>query len=188
MIQASFARPIGLFDNWFNRFVATLTGGSYCHSEFIFSWDIDEARVFVNALTGHQNLKNKLENESNEQVNICFYVVWGDRCGYRLLKHDENNMFYQMPNETEFSTVSLDMNTHEEKEIARFLFNQCGKEYDYTGALTYFFPLRTAQREYTTYFCSQLMVCGLQRISRLENINPASITPNKLYNLLLTSC
>ncbi len=28
MIQASFAKPVGLFDNWFNKFVTWITRGS----------------------------------------------------------------------------------------------------------------------------------------------------------------
>ena len=38
MITASFAKPVGLFDNWFNKVTAYVTGGEFCHSEFIFSF------------------------------------------------------------------------------------------------------------------------------------------------------
>ena len=50
MICASFARPVGLFDNVFNRFVTWLTGGEYCHSEFIFTWDMETATKFFETI------------------------------------------------------------------------------------------------------------------------------------------
>ena len=37
-VSASFAKPTGLFDNWFNKLVSKVTFGEYCHCEFIFSW------------------------------------------------------------------------------------------------------------------------------------------------------
>ena len=38
MLNAVFARPIGIFDNWFNKVVSVLTLGDYCHSEFVFRY------------------------------------------------------------------------------------------------------------------------------------------------------
>lgn len=187
MIQASFARPMGLFDNWFNKFVAKLTGGSYCHSEFIVTWPVDQLLETVNHTGGHINLRNELSKMDANNVNLCFYVVWGDACNYRLLKDQDVNAFHRMPNQTEYSTLPLDMNLSEEKKLVRFLFDQCNKNYDYLGALTYYVPVRKTQAVYDTYFCSQLMVCALQHINRLPNVNPSGVTPNKLYNLLLTS-
>lgn len=186
MIQASFARPVGLFDNWFNKLVARVTGGSFCHSEFIVSWTVDQLLDVVNHTGGHINLRNELSKMDTDQVNICFYVLWGDQCNYRLLK-DHGTPFYRMPNQTEYSTLPLDMSLSEEKKIVRFLFDQCNKNYDYLGALAYFLPLRKSQHSYDTYFCSQLMVCSLQHINKIQNVNPSAVTPNKLYNLLLTS-
>ena len=46
MINAVFARPVGIFDNWFNKVVSYMTGGDFCHSEFVFSWTQQEAAHF----------------------------------------------------------------------------------------------------------------------------------------------
>lgn len=185
MISASFARPTGLFDNVFNRFVSWLTGGDYCHSEFIFTWDIDQANEFFKTVEGHDRLKNRFsEYVEDGKVNICFYVLWGDKTSYRLLKHTSNNPFYRMPNNSQFTVLPMTMDQENEFKIATFLLDQCKKEYDYAGALTYYIPLRNSQQEYSTYFCSQLMICALQHVQQYRDVNPSSVTPNKLYDLL----
>lgn len=185
MICASFARPSGLFDNVFNRFVSWLTGGEYCHSEFIFTWNMETAGKFFKTVEGHSRLKERFGDYCEDGVvNICFYVLWGDRTSYRLLKHNANNPFYRMPNETQFTCLPIALEEEHEFKMATFLLDQCKKEYDYAGALTYYIPLRHAQNEYPTYFCSQLMVCALQHIQQYREVNPSSVTPNKLYTLL----
>ena len=185
MIEASFARPVGLFDNFFNRFVSWLTAGEYCHSEFIFTWDSETAERFFSTIEGHDRLKSRYKDyEEDGKIHICFYVLWGDTTSYRLLKYQHNNPFYRMPNDTQFTTLSVPMEETDEFKMATFLLNQCKKKYDYAGALTYYIPLRYSNSEYPTYFCSQLMVCALQHVRQYQEINPSSVTPNKLYTLL----
>ncbi len=185
MIQASFARPVGLFDNWFNKFVTWLTAGNYCHSEFIFTWDKETAESFFKTIDGHDRLKeNYSRYEEDGKINICFYVLWGDRTGYRLLKHTHNNPFYRMPNETQFTCLPITMEQEDEFKMAQFLLDQVTKPYDYAGALGYFLPVRHSQSEYPQYYCSELMVCALQHVRQHQNINPSSVTPNRLYAIL----
>jgi len=185
MIVASFAKPCGLFDNFFNKIVTWFTGGDFCHSEFIFTWDTDMAESFFSTVEGHEVLKNRYHlYEENGVVNICFYVLWGDTTSYRMLKYNSNNPFYRMPNDSQFKCVPLSMEQDLEFKMAKFLLDQCKKEYDYAGALTYYLPLRNSRQEYNTYFCSQLMVCALQHVQQHRDINPSSITPNHLYTLL----
>jgi hypothetical protein len=185
---ASFARPVGLFDNWFNRFVAFLTGGEFCHSEFIVTWDTATAKLFFDDLDGHDRLKDKwLAHEEDGQIHICFYVLWGDTITYRLLKHDHNNPFYKYPDGHQFKAVEIHVDQDTEFRVANYLLKQVKKEYDYAGALTYWMPLRSARGEYPTYFCSQYMACALQHVDMLKSENPANITPNKLHKLLTSS-
>ena len=187
MIEASFARPVGLFDNFFNKFVTWLTAGNYCHSEFIFTWDIETEERFFNQMEGFDKLKEKYKNyEEDGKIHICFYVLWGDTTGYRLLKHTHNNPFYRMPNETQFTTLKVPMEEEDEFTMATFLLNQTKKPYDYAGALTYYLPLRNSQSTYPQYFCSELMICALQHVRQYSDVNPSSVTPNKLYTLLST--
>ena len=76
MIQASFAKPVGLFANWFNKFVTWLMRGEYCHSEFIFSWDEATAERFFQTVDGHDRLKEKYsEYVEDGKINICFFKL-----------------------------------------------------------------------------------------------------------------
>lgn len=185
MLTASFARPVGLFDNWFNKVVAYITGGDYCHSEMIVSWTSDVAARFFETLEGHDRLKNKWRShEEDGEVHICFYVLWGDSITYRLLRRDHNNPFYKYPDGHQFKAVTIDVDTDAEFKVANYLLKQVKKEYDYAGALTYWLPLRSARGEYNTYFCSQYMACALQHVDQIKTENPSNITPNRLYHLL----
>ncbi len=185
MLVASFARPRGLFDNWFNRFVAYLTGGEFCHSEFVLSWDVATAAAFFRDLDGHDRLKGKWSaHQEDGEVHICFYVLWGDNITYRLLRRNHNNPFYKYPDGHQFKAVNIDLDIEAEFKVARYLLKQVKKEYDYAGALTYWLPLRSSHKEYPTYFCSQYMACALQHVDMLKSENPANVTPNKLHMLL----
>ena len=188
-VHASFARPMGMFDNTYNKIVAWFTGGSYCHSELIFSFTEAQITHFLSSLDGHDKLKNRVPKYMEDGVvHICFYIVWGDQCSYRLMKKRHNNPFYKFPCEPQFSLIELNtFNETEEFKMCRFLCDQCKKEYDYIGAMTYFLPYRGRQAVYPTYFCSQLMVSTFQHVQKFKDINPSSITPNKLYNMLLTN-
>ena len=43
MLYASFLRPEGVYDSYFNKLVAFVTrGGDFCHSEFVFRWSEEE--------------------------------------------------------------------------------------------------------------------------------------------------
>lgn len=185
MLNAVFARPVGIFDNWFNKVVAWITGGNYCHSEFVFTWTEDEAKVFFDQVDGHSKLKEGYEKYIEDgNLHICFYILWGDTLSYRLLKYRHNNPFYRILDEAVATEVPVQMSPDNEINVANFLLSQCGKPYDYTGATLCFVPLRTSNSEYPQYFCSELMVCALQHCRMLSHVNASGVTPNKLYNLL----
>jgi hypothetical protein len=189
MLVASFARPTGMFDNWFNRFTAFVTGGSYCHSEFVFTFPVEEMKEFlvdVGEEVGKWEKKlEKYEDEGN--VHICFFVVWGEQVNYRLLKKNHTNPYCRYPVERDFSVIEMDVTKEETVQLAKFLMQQRKKEYDYVGALTFYVPFRTKQEHYSMYFCSQLMVNALQHVNKFMDVNPSGVTPNKLYNMLLLS-
>ena len=188
MITASFAKPVGLFDNWFNKVVSRITGGEFCHSEFIVSWDCETAERFFEQVDGHARLKRRYLNYvEDDLIHICFYVLWGHAISYRLLKKNHNNPFFRMPNKIQYACVNIDASEEEEMAMAKFLIDQCTKPYDTVGALTFFIPLRQSAHQYDMYFCSQLMVCAMQQINRMTHVNAASLTPNSLYKLLAES-
>lgn len=185
MLYASFARPVGMFDNFFNKAVAWMTGGEFCHSEFILTYPEAEFLEALNKIEGHDRLKRTYQNYVEDgHINICFYILWGNNVSYRLLKHIHNNPFYRMPNENHFEKVQIHINTNQKNKILEFLFNECGKNYDYQGALLYYIPRRNNESYYSKYFCSQLMVSALHQIQMYRDHNPSGITPNCLYKIL----
>ena len=188
MLTASFARPVGLFDNWFNRLTAFITSGDFCHSEFIFSFTTERMINFLNHMEEDlSDWDKKLKRyEEDGMYHMCFFIVWGDSVSYRLLKKRHNNPYYKFPSENENALIEMKINDEQEFVVAKFLFDQIKKDYDTFGALTFYVPLRGRSGTYEKYFCSQLMVASLQQINKLKNINPSSVTPNKLYQLLLT--
>lgn len=192
VLVGSFARPIGLFDNWFNKVTAMVTGhgGNFCHSEFVFSFTVERMKKFLDFvdedLSKWQKKLDRYEEEG--MIHICFFIVWGNNVSYRLLKYGHNNPYYKYPNENEFSLIQIkDLSDDDEFRIGKFLMDQMKKEYDYYGALTFFVPMRNQEPTYNRWFCSQLMVASLQHINRLKNVNPGAISPNHLYKLLLVS-
>jgi len=186
MLNAVFARPVGIFDNWFNRFVCGLTGGDYCHSEFVFSWTEKQAEAFFEQVEGHDKFKSNYRRYIEDgNLHICFYILWGDVLSYRLLKFQHNNPFYRILDDSQASKVPITLTDQNETKLANFLLEQIGKPYDYGAALMYFVPLRNTQTEYPQYYCSELMVCALQQCRMLQDVNPSGVTPNHLYRLLV---
>jgi len=185
MLSGSFARPVGLFDNWFNRLAAKVTGGDFCHSEFVMTWDEETASEFFSSLEGHERLRSNYTRYLEDgEIHICFYLLWGDTTSYRMLKRQHNNPFYRYPDGRQFELVTIQTTKEQEFKVAQFLLNQYKKHYDYAGALSYWFPLRNSQIEYPTYFCSQQMVCALQHIDMFKDTNPSAVTPNRLYSMI----
>ena len=93
MLNAVFTKPVGIFDNFFNKIVSYMTGGDYCHSEFVFSWDLAEAEAFFDQVEGHDKLKeNYMKYVEDGKLHMCFYILWGDVLSYRCLKYNHNNL------------------------------------------------------------------------------------------------
>ena len=187
MLHAVFARPVGIFDNWFNKVVSYMTGGDFCHSEFMFTWTAGEAEYFFSKINGHDKFKNNYKRYIEDgKLHICFYILWGDVLSYRLLKFQHNNPFYRVLDESQSAQLKINLSQENEMKVASFLISQCGKPYDYTGAVCYFVPLRHSQTEYEKYYCSELMVCALKQCRMLLEVNASGVTPNNLYKLLTT--
>lgn len=178
MLYASFLRPEGVYDSYFNKFVAFVTrGGNFCHSEFVFRWSEEqfaEVREKIQGLARYKNHKGP--------IDIALYVIWGDTVKYRVLNgHGE---FFSVP---EKDMMDIDITWEDELRVSRWLWNQVGKPYDEIGALASPLTFRSSRDTYDRYFCSQLMACALQRVNKLQHRNPASLTPNSLYSALKAS-
>ena len=74
MLYASFFRPVGIYDGWFNRAAAWMTGGPYCHSELVFKWTKSELEEVMQSVKGHLPLRKKFASERQKRepfTNKC---------------------------------------------------------------------------------------------------------------------
>ena len=174
MLYASFVRPEGIYSGWFNKFAAFATRGGFCHSEFVFRWSQDELQQVLSRVKGLASLRNK-----TGPVDIAVYIIWGDIVRFRVLTG--YSQFWSVP---ERDMIHIDTSWENELNTVTWLSNQLGKPYDKVGALLSPFSWRNKNNTYDNYFCSQLMVCALQRLNMIQYCNPGNITPNSLFRIL----
>lgn len=175
MLYASFLRPEGVYDSFFNKAVAFVTrGGNFCHSEFVFRWSESEFAEIRQKIPGLARYKNH-----KGPIDVALYVVWGDQVRYRVLNgHGE---FFSVPTK---DLLHVDMPWEDELKVSGWLWKQIGRPYDELGALLSPVGFRSSKDQYDRYFCSQLMACALQRLGKLQRLNPSGLTPNSLYSAL----
>ena len=177
MLYASFVRPEGVYNSWFNKFAAFATRGGYCHSEFIFRWSEDEVQQVLSRVKGLASLRNQ-----KGPVDIAVYIIWGDIVRYRVLTG--YSPFWSVP---EHDMIPIHTSWQNELNTITWLSNQMGRPYDKVGALLSPLAWRRRNAAYDQYFCSQLMACALQRLNMFQHCNPGNLTPNSLHRVLLAS-
>ena len=178
MLFASFVRPTGIYDSWFNKCVSFVTkGGSYCHSEFVFRWSTEELQEVLERVKGFASLRSY--TPSNDVVDVAVYILWGGHVQYRIL--NGNGAFWSFPKD---DIIKIQTSWENELNTITWLSNQIGCPYDHAGAVMYSVPLRQANNTYDSYFCSQLMACALRRLGKLHEYNPSALSPNGLYAAL----
>ena len=175
MLYASFLRPEGVYNSWFNKFAAGITpGGNFCHCEFVFRWSESQLKEVLQRVKGLGSLRNH-----SGPVDIAVYIIWGDIVRYRVL--NGYSEFWSVP---EKDMIKINTNWENELNTITWLTNQLGTPYDKLGALLSPFHWRKANGAYEQYFCSQLMACALQRLGHISNYNPGGLTPNALHAAL----
>lgn len=181
MLYASFREPVGMFGNWFNHIAASFTGGTFCHSEFIFEWTQEELTEALKSADISGSNLNRIN--STDKIYVAVYVMWGMEVSYRILTRDARDPFWQLPDD---HLVTIQCNDIEEKQIFNWCFSQIGKKYDKWGAVGCVVPVRSFKVEYDKYFCSQLMMCALNHV-HLMSSNPGAASPNSLYTALVST-
>ena len=183
MLFASFYEASGLFDSSFNRLAAKLSGGKFCHSDFIFKWNKDELTEILSKVRGLSDIRERAsEYVKDGFLYVCVHVYWGGSVSYRVLMPDHVHLYWRVP-DTEMRQLSCTW--EEELQIFQWCMRELGKSYDYFGALTYLFRSTYGYPcTYGKYYCSMFMVKALQEIGKLEHINCRAIVPNHLYRLL----
>lgn len=181
MLYASFVKATGIYNSWFNKVVAKVTRGNFCHSEFVFRWNKKEAEEVLQRVKGFGRLRS-LQMSDDSTVDVAVYILWGGVVQYRIL--NGVGEFYSFPSE---HFLRINTSWKSELNTISWLAGQMGTSYDHWGAVLYGIPLRRANNTYENYFCSQLMACALQRLGYFKHLNPASLTPNGLYRQLQLS-
>ena len=176
MLYASFVRPEGIFNGWFNKAAAFVTRGDFCHSEFIFRWSEEQKEQVLSRVKGFAGLRHV-----DGPVDVAVYILWGDIVRYRIL--NGTGEFWSVPQK---DMVKIDVEFDQELNCVTWLSNQIGKEYDITGALLCPVHWRKEDLAYDRYFCSQLMGVALKRQGFLTYCNPGGLSPNSLYAMLKT--
>jgi len=203
-VNALFWRPKACFDTTFNRIVAALTFGEYCHTEvdFVMSkaeWKDILASFSISGKARQRSeivwkrMEELLGNiEDSTNIHLVFYTVWGSELNIRMLTANDPFVFNRLPDPHYTSTVPLNMD-HEETRLALgFCFQELHKKYDAQKAATFFIPRfetvcpRDFQHLPSKYFCSEFIVYMLQQIRpTFRQYYPENITPNDLNKLLL---
>jgi hypothetical protein len=196
MLFASFRTVDGMFESWFNRIAAYVTGGQFCHSEFIFKWSPAERDIVLERCHGFTMLRTPMRTpmrtertDVGEPMYICIDTMWGRAVDYRILTPSACDEYWQLPTQHQ---VHIPCSFEDEVRLIKWLQEQQGKIYDRMGALTCWMPfsLRPDSSVYRSYFCSQLMVCALCATSLMSPEtqrtiqNRANVTPNRLHALL----
>lgn len=203
-VNALFWKPKACFDTAFNKVVAALTFGEYCHTEVDFvmpkqSWKEILSSFNISGKAQQRSeivwkrMEELLENiEDSTNIHLVFYTVWGSELNIRMLTANDPYVFNRLPDPRYTSTVPLNMD-HEETRLALgFCFNELHKKYDAQKAATFFIPRfeslcpRDFQHLPNKYFCSEFIVYMLQQIRpSYRQYYPENITPNQLNALLL---
>lgn len=177
MLYAAFYKAEGMYNSCFNTFATWVTRGEYCHSEFVFRWTPEELQTVAEKLCGFVNLRTPVE----EPVYVSIYVLWGGMVDYRFLTENAVQEFFRVPTQL----IPINIPFEQEVQIAQWLFAQYGYPYDKVGATLCIIPYRRARKQYTKYFCSQLMACALNNCGVTHINNPGAMSPNRLYRYIV---
>lgn len=187
MLYASFREPVGMFDSYFNRLAAYITGGRYCHSEFIFVWTKTE---LMSVLKNTEHLTvlrlHAATMLDTDTVHVAMYIMWGMNVACRILNSSDMDPFYEIPTK---HLVKIRCSPELELQLFHWCKSQFGTPYDKVGALLCWLPFRRKNRSYEKYFCSQLMVCALQSVDYgdCSMLNPGHTSPNALHAFLTSA-
>lgn len=176
MLYASFFRPVGIYEGWFNRAAAWMTGGPYCHSEMVFKWTKAELEEVMQSVKGHLPLRKNFDGD----IYVCMYVLWGGMVDYRFLSEDSPSEFFGLSDHM----IEMNVTKEQEHKLIRWLFDQYGTPYDRVGAVLCPLHWRNPKPTYKRYFCSQLMACAFNACGFTQIPNPGAMSPNSLCRYL----
>jgi len=193
---------VSIFESKFNAFAAWITSGNFCHSEIVIHVDPEILKTSITkAMTQNDHGLNSCIEEcffsdafarqqlsSSEPIYVSFAALWGMKLKARVLRSTATNAYEHTPLEKHSDVEYIRVKGIEDIQgVSDFCVMQMGKEYARFSAL-----MSATKTECTWFhnpskskFCSELCVCALQQDNILEDLKPATITPNSLYMHIL---
>jgi len=215
MLSVSFYRPTEYFSGVFNRLVAWMTLGDFCHTELVIEatpqevmdtikriyngaskseYHPDDCQRIVQAIESNffDNQRFRDLAQSSDKMWLSFSLLWGNPMFVRALETTHHDSWFRIPDK---DTENMELKTfpdvkHEHVlESLQFAIEELGKSYDRSGALCSWLPsLSTIPRpSYESYFCSEFVVTVFQRLGYMTDLSPTHTTPNTLHNYIDTS-
>ena len=183
-LQIHFAKPVSIYNNFLNK-----CAGKYCHCEVSVELTTNLLRAMIETAISNAYSPSYLEKVLKKlttvegKVKICFYILWNDVVSIRFFNNLGND-FYN-PTEEVYDTVSLQIPTVEKlKDFIVWNLCQVGKPYDLARALCLFLPLTIRTENPQKFFCSQLVMHGLENIGYKVDQDINHMKPDDVYNWL----
>jgi hypothetical protein len=201
MITLVLWKPESVFDTVFNKVVAKITGGKYCHAECNFTLSKKEWKDVLLGFdskygvisTRAKSLWARIatiseQNKDHEKLCLSFYTIWGSRMSVRLLTSTDEYIFNRLPNKEFTTSLPISFDDRELRHCLAFSIQELDKSYDAWKAATYFLPtalmnLPTAPQLPSKYFCSEFICYMFKQLGYLKDIVPEQITPNHLVDV-----
>ena len=191
-----------VFDTTFNKIVAAVTGGPYCHAECVFTLTKEEwkdnllsfDKSYGTISTRAKNIWARIESystdiEDHAFISLCFYTIWGSQLSVRMLTTHDDYVFNRLPNPDYTKCHVLKFKDQELRHCLAFSIQELEKAYDSYKAFTYFLPEMFINRPIqpalpSKYFCSEFICYMLKNVGYLKDVIPEKITPNHLQPIL----
>jgi len=204
MLSLVLWRPKSVFDTTFNKFVAYVTNGDYCHAECVFTFTKQQWKDKLLAFDKNYGLISTRakslwariasiseDNDDSDLLSLCFYTIWGSRLSVRLLTQFDDYVFNRLPDNENTTSLNLSFNHDEMRHALAFCVQELDKGYDSYKAIFYFLPEAFIRRPIspalpTKYFCSEFLVYMLKQVGYLKHVIPEKVTPNHLPGLYKT--
>jgi hypothetical protein len=202
-VNVLFWQPKACFDTWFNKVVAALTLGDYCHAEVDFIMTKVEwmevlgsfatpGRARERSLTVQKRMTEILHAVGDDtKIHLVFYTIWGGELDVRMLTANDSFVFNRLPDPKVTKSTPLGFDKEQARAALGFCFNELHKKYDAQKALTCFIPRfegvcpRDFSQLPSRYFCSEFIMYLMQAVDpEYRHYYPETITPNELSKIL----
>ena len=214
MLGVSFYRPVDYFSGMFNRFVAWMTSGNFCHTELVIQakpsdimdtikkiyngastskYHPDDCQRIISAIESNffDNRRFRDLAQSSDMMWLSFSLLWGNPMFVRPLEEHHHDSWFRIPNDTTENMELHFIDDIEEEQVLetlKFSIEELGKNYDTSGALCSWLPWESAPKpQYDSYFCSEFVVTVFQRLGFMNELSATHTTPNTLYDYIQTN-